>query len=167
MWVEISWSDRWLKARTSSSSWGCELKYQSGTARRGKLHRHPLREDVSWNISRWGGEILYDVILFVRMWVEIRFVMRLPTMIASSSSWGCELKYNGHTMTEKKLLSSSSWGCELKCTLHSLHYTLHGHPLREDVSWNALLPLIHSALIQSSSSWGCELKWIIHESSWI
>ena len=68
-------------------------------------------------------------------------------------------------MTEKKLLSSSSWGCELKCTLHSLHYTLHGHPLREDVSWNALLPLIHSALIQSSSSWGCELKYLFRNAT--
>ena len=35
-------------------------------------------------------------------------------------------------------VSSSSWGCELKCTLWPLLQCPHGHPLREDVSWNFL-----------------------------
>ena len=78
----------------SSSSWGCELKY-SDKVEILKRERHPLREDVSWNTiagyytmgtagssSSWGCELKCDismelvlngnVILFVRMWVEIQ-----------------------------------------------------------------------------------------------
>ena len=87
MWVEISsWANRWL-FKSSSSSWGCELKYDTGLDLF-KIYGHPLREDVSWNILGVdsGKEIL--VILFVRMWVEI-----------SIPAWAKPGK-NGHPLRE-------------------------------------------------------------------
>ena len=77
---------------------------------------HPLREDVSWNVSflgsssssspsssSWGCELKYwyriqvwifhQVILFVRMWVEILKRAHKAIQKWSSSSWGCELKW--------------------------------------------------------------------------
>ena len=77
--------------------------------------RHPLREDVSWNIRRTATrKPVLIVILFVRMWVEIRklqiskhlinvilFVRMWVEMIRQYVQWKC-------------VRSSSSWGCELK-----------------------------------------------------
>ena len=61
-----------------------------------------------------------------------RFCLKL----LSSSSWGCELKYNYVAVNALKELSSSSWGCELKCICcHCLSRSVR-HPLHEDVSWN-------------------------------
>ena len=144
-------------------------------------HSHPLREDVSWNCSVLCNEVFLPVILFVRMWVEISNARRSEKlswvilfvrmwvemlrcflrcwMYPSSSSWGCELKYDGVLSTVQTVrvilfvrmwveifpnlssltlvLSSSSWGCELKC-VRSVVFHLR--------SW-------------SSSSWGCELKY--------
>ena len=98
----------------SSSSWGCELKC---TAIKASIfeNRHPLREDVSWNITLHRCSSGLSVILFVRMWVEMSSL--LPSRQA--------------------LKSSSSWGCELKCiTLDRCCVGCSRHPLREDVSWN-------------------------------
>ena len=55
----------------SSSLWGCELKCIS-------VHTwlipssHPPCEDVSWNEDVMEGKKPYLVILFVRMWVEMK-----------------------------------------------------------------------------------------------
>ena len=71
MWVEISTSFWYCSTVSSSSSWGCELKYRSSL----DCFRnfcHPLREDVSWNE---------------------RYARKYGINYASSSSWGCELKY--------------------------------------------------------------------------
>ena len=66
--------EKWL----SSSSWGCELKYQL-VQNTDKTDSHPLREDVSWNISvRLGAKDVCVVILFVRMWVEIQALRQPP-----------------------------------------------------------------------------------------
>ena len=87
--------------------------------RRYSYKRHPLREDVSWNI--------YNRTITGKQ-------------EESSSSWGCELKYLMRGIWEKRRVSSSSWGCELKCLLFlPLFFEIYRHPLREDVSWNALL----------------------------
>ena len=51
------------------------------------------------------------------MWVEISVLQMLWSMMQSSSSWGCELKY----------------GCRVQCKIWCCH------PLREDVSWNTVL----------------------------
>ena len=119
----------------SSSSWGCELKYIRSLEDKEEVG-HPLREDVSWNDDF--QMIFYshnNVILFVRMWVEILW----------------------------------QYGA----------FARLGHPLREDVSWNdfyyvwylsdAVILFVRMwveiglfpnsfALSPSSSSWGCELK---------
>ena len=98
---------------------------------------HPLREDVSWNISCMQKIHEENVILFVRMWVEIcsgwsdradnwvilfvRMWVEISMMVdealermRSSSSWECELKWCWIRSCWCKLPSSSSWRCELK-----------------------------------------------------
>ena len=103
-----------------------------------KENGHPLREDVSWNnkmtvsstekvkvilfVRMWVEMcshiwllFLCVVILFVRMWVEINTIFKLHRFkIPSSSSWGCELKYQVFPAPQVVYRSSSSWGCELK-----------------------------------------------------
>ena len=126
-----------------------------------KWERHPLREDVSWNMSfnvsyndwmmsssSWGCELKYksvlhglrqnSVILFVRMWVEIKIedscgLEPHSHPLREDVSWNISNAFFVAVLTT----SSSSWGCELKYTCARIHI----HP-----SW-------------SSSSWGCELKW--------
>ena len=92
MWVEMLHTEYISCLQTSSSSWGCELKYSTSVIFARQLwsssswgcelkclacstvspyHCHPLREDVSWNkfeLSNNGDHSM------------------------SSSSWGCELK---------------------------------------------------------------------------
>ena len=73
MWVEISLPMRPKSRRKASSSlWGCELKY--------KLFQwnircagHPPCEDVSWNSKMNINYGLIEVILLVRMWVEMNY----------------------------------------------------------------------------------------------
>ena len=146
-----------------------------------KHSRHPPREDVSWNIKcnrkRKGAIVILlvrmwvemawwrnrkqwtVVILLVRMWVEILQIFKEEIMVKSSSSWGCELKYEDYFIMQDWDRSSSSWGCELKW--HKASKTRHGirHPPREDVSWNTKGGTGGYTARVSSSSWGCELKW--------
>ena len=158
MWVEISSRTRQTTLQVqSSSSWGCELKYSPFTGNVRHIS-HPLREDVSWNgfamdsladeevilfVRMWVEMLvrvqlgqLHTVILFVRMWVEIVIILPVTAPLLSSSSWGCELKYLFFQCPCDRIQSSSSWGCELKwCWIRSC--------------WCKL---------PSSSSWRCELK---------
>ena len=153
MWVEISSMLLNTRSQLSSSSWGCELKWIWNTI-------FWLRNGSS---SSWGCELKYhehcqgscwtNVILFVRMWVEINIALQRGREAASSSSWGCELKYKIFRIT----------------------MTHQSHPLREDVSWNIFNYSQQGVKALSSSSWGCELKchsnncWIwryLSSSSW-
>ena len=99
----------------SSSSWGCELKYARPGMFDEYIDRHPLREDVSWNNHRNIVGVFVTVILFVRMWVE----MRQP---CGQMRW-----WNSHPLRE-----DVSWNM----TAYLTRYLNNGHPLREDVSWN-------------------------------
>ena len=119
MWVEMPFAfSSFSKAMSSSSSWGCELKYARKPRDPKLIARHPLREDVSWNIG---------------------MAVKQSETIASSSSWGCELKYLRKSRKDLEAESSSSWGCELKyCNDCAKAIKSNGHPLREDVSWNDL-----------------------------
>ena len=61
-------------------------------------------------------------------------------MLSSSSSWGCELKLIYHTfnvLKYKVILFVRMW-VEIRLQRHRMN-SLPRHPLREDVSWNALL----------------------------
>ena len=136
---DVSWNKSvqvfsviWIK---SSSSWGCELKWLMWDMKK-RCFRHPPREDVSWNTSEYGIRDMIMVILLVRMWVEMEIYSERRHEWASSSSWGCELKYpyymfalHSHTVILLVRMwveiayyfslpwyswSSSSWGCELK-----------------------------------------------------
>ena len=115
MWVEIVMFPTGKLGNTSSSSWGCELKY----------HHIKLFHGVSLSSSSWGCELKYlfvlfpfrshPVILFVRMWVEIVLVVLFG------------MSHNCHPLRE-----DVSWNSKTRkgTRLQS------GHPLREDVSWN-------------------------------
>ena len=165
----------------SSSSWGCELKYDYQERKLKlatvilfvrmwveinlqslngiKVHRHPLREDVSWNVNATTVFPFASVILFVRMWVEIplRLYGIPPTFchpLRGDVSWNIQnsilkpiakvilfvrmwveipLSYTASNYT----VSSSSWGCELKYYKLQWYFSASTcHPLREDVSWN-------------------------------
>ena len=70
MWVEMIQQQEAPIFPQSSSSWGCELKWGE-RYRRNPESGHPLREDVSWNISDLRNLVEGRVILLVRMWVEI------------------------------------------------------------------------------------------------
>ena len=121
----------------SSSSWGCELKCEIDD----------MKEIDDQSSSSWGCELKYsvrkqdrhlqNVILFMRMWVEISLPLQALRGSMSSSSWGCELKWQHSPKQWLAQSSSSSWGCELK-------------------SCNSRLC---NRSNQSSSSWGCELKY--------
>ena len=80
-----------------------------------------------------------NVILFVRMWVEmssISHVLFHTLVILFVRMW---VEISLCTDVVQDFLSSSSWGCELKCLPFYHQGKLWSHPLREDVSWNALL----------------------------
>ena len=101
---------------------------------------HPLREDVSWNIRALEEAMLKIVVLFVRMWVEMsngELQSNHHKVILFVRMW---VEISLCTDVVQDFLSSSSWGCELKCLLFlPLFFEIYRHPLREDVSWNALL----------------------------
>ena len=92
MWVEMTFCKNVALSCKSSSLWGCELKYERAEyLKRGYCHppcedvswniipyfiiiwlcSHPPCEDVSWNTDDMLSCMEYDVILLVRMWVEI------------------------------------------------------------------------------------------------
>ena len=158
MWVEISLVFTSLSNLSSSSSWGCELKCCS-KRRTIKLHGHPLREDVSWNISvkelydnrdkchplredvSWNmfletQIVLQSVILFVRMWVEICFwnlPPSLPGVILFVRMW-VEISFSRYAVpTQPVILFVRMW-----VEITKLIFT--------------------NGAKSSSSSWGCELK---------
>ena len=102
------------KHTSSSSSWGCELKYLLFCVHTFTVYRHPLREDVSWNVISTSAPTLNIVILFVRMWVEIRL-----------------RKHDGAAALV--ILFVRMW-VEIKGK--TAYARGASHPLREDVSWN-------------------------------
>ena len=116
---DVSWNNHLFlyiaPSGMSSSSWGCELKYWLLVATIYPWKRHPLREDVSWNISRLKTSLPFNVILFVRMWVEIIQSVLLPlrpqVVILFVRMW-VEIRVTQAITCSTK--SSSSWGCELK-----------------------------------------------------
>ena len=121
---------------------------------------HPLHEDVSWNIRMGKERSRNCVILFMRMWVEIKqknglnnlleviLFMRMWVEIAIST-W-----YSSSPVCHP-LHEDVSWN------YNSAQWKVKRlrHPLREDVSWNFEESVKQNAQLTSSSSWGCELKW--------
>ena len=164
---------------SSASSWGCELKCSWNCT--GKdISGQPLREAVSWNDSDAESEVIYQVSLFVRLWVEMSIIS-----IASSekrvslfvrlwvemiyASWGVQFQVVSLfvrlwvemlvlIVPARRSASASSWGCELKWTRYKGWPTLLSQPLREAVSWNSVHPCGITPNLSSASSWGCELK---------
>ena len=74
--------------RSSSSLWGCELKYL-WLVKCHVIPCHPPCEDVSWN-SQCDSDV--------------------TSCVQSSSLWGCELKYSIFYVSSLLWLSSFLWG---------------------------------------------------------
>ena len=124
---DVSWNsyvpDQIIRNITSSSSWGCELKYKCLLTPLTHA-RHPPREDVSWNnCSNLSNLFTSLVILLVRMWVEMPLICFV------------HIKTKGHPPRE-----DVSWNKDEKGSWR----IGNSHPPREDVSWNATLPVIRS-----------------------
>ena len=83
------------------------------------------------------GYATITVILFVRMWVEIKSnVMRTRTCKSHPLREDVSWNHSNINITLWLSTSSSSWGCELKFNAFIIYAFKPGHPLREDVSWN-------------------------------
>ena len=119
---DVSWNmfqDMSVSFYKSSSSWGCELKFSKHLCMESRI-TVILFVRMWVEISKVKRDLwIYAVILFVRIWVEISDTPILSTHLSShplredvswnkpssnpesyeylsSSSWGCELKYQGH-----------------------------------------------------------------------
>ena len=123
--------------RSSSSIWGCELKY---IWRWRDLHwkSHPLYEDVNWNSQKNTCHHGQMVILYMRMWIEMFLCLKI-----SRSAYVILYMRMWIEMLPNLLL--------LPCETVILY-------MRMWIEMQHLLPLPGSA--SSSSIWGCELKWI-------
>ena len=158
-WVEIFWtsdSDRPDCSRPLREVVSWNIKHIFSPVLR---VRRPLREVVSWNTNGLSnlGTTLVD--LFVRSWVEIfkwPFVDCLCVVDLFVRSWvemSCPIPtYPANSVD----LFVRSW-VEMWNVLSTLSNST-GRPLREVVSWNALLSSYSYNPVKSTSSWGRELK---------
>ena len=101
-----------------------------------KLLRHPLREDVSWNLSCIRLRYRVPVILFVRMWVEMPEVTncfwkqnRHP--LREDVSWNLEEYGVNHRCSNMVLL----WGGELKYPWSSFSASHEGVTIIHYLIW--------------------------------
>ena len=97
---------------------------------------HPLREDVSWNtrdrFSQFPARshpLREDVSWNVKSGCS--YTARVVILFVRM--W---VEINTVINAVATVGSSSSWGCELKCCWKNECDFDFGHPLREDVSWN-------------------------------
>ena len=121
----------------------------------------PLREAVSWNEVVLPRSLVSGVSLFVRLWVEISYMIATHTRPAVSlfvrlwvEMWSAHLC--GDVLLCQPLREAVSWNIR-----HFFRYrNPASQPLREAVSWNIVYFLIPYPPVSSASSWGCELKWL-------
>ena len=144
---------------------------------------HPLREDVSWNTEDRNIFSALEVILFVRMWVEILsphlHILYAVRVILFVRMWVEITKTRSFSLvTRHPLREDVSWNTRVGRCWNGCGC----HPLREDVSWNVMFPtgklgntvilfvrmwvemwrmIWYRFVHLSSSSWGCELKFKI------
>ena len=116
---------------------------------------HPPCEDVSWNMS---VKELYDnrdVILLVRMWVEMVCgydvrIVRLGHPPCEDVSWNTEQMLQARLWRSHPLREDVSWNF---CT--SMSFLINaGHPPCEDVSWNVSSDEVLNLDASASSLWG-------------
>ena len=123
---------------SSASSWGCELKCLYHVLLGRCARRQPLREAVSWNVIADVACVPEEFVsLFVRLWVEMRSLLRIPleSLVSLFVRLWVEIVFPG---------------------IHP--FRIGGQPLREAVSWNIQGPRYYRWRFSSASSWGCELK---------
>ena len=86
---------------------------------------------TAWYLSR--------VILYMRMWIEIfhQSIYTQPILVILYMRMWIEMIQNPEILQIGDA-SSSIWGCELKYGVFLSWYHIHiGHPLYEDVNWNS------------------------------
>ena len=98
---------------------------------------HPLREDVSWNTEDRNIFSALEVILFVRMWVEILsphlHILYAVRVILFVRMWVEITKTRSFSLvTRHPLREDVSWNTRVGRCWNGCGC----HPLREDVSWN-------------------------------
>ena len=163
----------------SSSSWGCELKYQIRWTESAGIS-HPLREDVSWNLFpsatpsallshplredvSWNNKSITQTVTFrshpLREDVSWNHPSKaLYSVSLSSSSWGCELKYREEaysTGIQHVILFVRMW-VEITTGFTKLIRIVVILFVRMWVEMSSVTRA--TELTRSSSSWGCELK---------
>ena len=161
MWIEILQTDQqvWLLSVILYMRMWIEIFFPIHF--NNIIYRHPLYEDVNWNIlPEWNISYHY-VILYMRMWIEICSIK----LISSSDS--CHPLYEDVNWNSRLLCasisflaSSSIWGCELKFFYAVVWNQRISHPLYEDVNWNKSVIQKPGRKLSSSSIWGCELKFL-------
>ena len=158
VWVEINFRQRKMIVWASRSTWACELKFHIQEFLICNIGHAP-RERVSWNLPT-PPFLLYATSHAPRERVSWNVSLSLArtTLIASRSTWACELKSHGWACFDcadkvtlhvsvwvemeacevfpKTFLSRSTWACELKLSFCSLYAPIH----------------------KSRSTWACELK---------
>ena len=92
MWIEIVREVKKLGGRAVILYMRMWIEISAGRSPRSISCRHPLYEDVNWNIAFMVHRFPSSVILYMRMWIEIFPMSRFSFPNASSSIWGCELK---------------------------------------------------------------------------
>ena len=115
MWVEITYTSYIEKRPVSSSSWGCELKY-NWRINQSRVLCHPLREDVSWN----------------EQWNRTRNIRHARHPLREDVSWNMTAYLTRYLNNGHPLREDVSWNVYII----NQPVNLLSHPLREDVSWN-------------------------------
>ncbi len=151
-------SDSFINDTKSRSTWACELKSCGHLEYIGRLYV-TLHVSVWVEITRSSSfTIELWVTLHVSVWVEIIYIVVWNFLLASRSTWACELKCKNQKQNvsaeqsrstwacELKfpysfqisllLMSRSTWACELKYSFSKNHKRENGHAPRERVSWN-------------------------------
>ena len=123
------------------------------------------------------------VSLFVRLWVEISFLLCVHRFLSSASSWGCELKSVSVRLYKRKpagqpLREAVSWNVSpvyvfsvepvslfvrlwVEITLDSKYRLKNTVSLFVRLWVEMQINVTEYMIISSASSWGCELKWLL------
>ena len=182
MWIEIFFNDKYFDIKSRHPP--CEdVDWNSPASRRRRVNGchppcedvdwnfrylvvihcyfcHPPCEDVDWNVQPAGiGTVVGQVILRVRMWIEIhrgRFGYRRRAVILRVRMW-IEID-NIKAMQELAERHPPCEDVDWNSLRRAATRCASGHPPCEDVDWNQFIVVRMKEDGTSSSVWGCGLK---------
>ena len=143
----------------SSSIWGCELKFPRNHIGRASAG-HPLYEDVNWNASCNSLLLSAAVILYMRMWIEIRqfqIYISHQVVILYMRMWIEILPVVTAWYLSRVILYMRMW-------IEIFHQSIYTQPILVILYMRMWIEMIQNPEIlqigdASSSIWGCELKY--------